>query len=353
MKKTLLILLIIFLITIAVALILYLSGFFGLKTTKLSDHKIFFPYINNQANLFNLSETNNDILLNKLDLNNLSENKIFSSLPQNIHEIVYSPKSDQAITNYHNDLSSTDDYVLYYSKTNQSKKLNSNIKKIKWSKIDNKIYYIYTNLESSTDKIVWQFNISDPDGDNWKNVISLENEVINDFWVSNSEKFSILSTIVENDIEISHKYYLVDMIKKTKKELANLDILSLYWSPDDQNVAFRDSSGNLNISDSTFSDISKINLQIDENNLTWIDNNTIALSTLNKIKSNNYTSYFDFYYLNIKNDKLRKIKLDTKSPINNVSRLLIDSSSKTIYYIDNDNLYKIEKSIIKKIIDKG
>lgn len=300
---------------------------------KAIEEKIFYPYVESANEIIGLSDKG--IIFYKFNPEDKSKLKLIDQEILGTEQAYYSLEGSQTVimSNYPN---KNVKYVDFNSKN--VKDLSSKINQVYFSRKQNIIYYSYYDSE----KNIWNFTTSNPDGSSWQNIAELKNSGNADFAVSPAEdKAIIFYSWVGTKTSPS---YSLDISTKKLTELdRNLDIKNVVWSPDGKKIAYLDSNSQLYIATNDFSQKQKFDIKTPDYKLSWKDNNNLVAAIARNFEYNtSQIGIDDFYIINTADNSINKINIDSGQGIEDIT--FLQTVGNQIYFVSNSYLYLLKLS---------
>lgn len=277
-------------------------------------------------------------------LNNQKTKLIDLDIPAQT-KVYYSPDGSKAIINdSYNEFGVNGKIVniLYDFKTKKSSNLNSNIRDLVFTKDGNKIIYYFNDNSTKNGQIY----IANPDGSSWEKITDTNVSFPNLSLSKDGKKLLLYSN--SEGYENQYVYLLNLNSKQISKLTSSGHDLYATFSPDNQQILYEtlDPKNNywpiLTLMNSDGSNNKSLNLRAFANKIAWVDSNSFIFAMDPNLPADYYTSTTyqgnnNLYIYSIYSQQITQ--LNTTSQFNNISNLMYDSQSKTLYFTNGEILY--------------
>jgi len=310
--------------------------------TKVSSDTINLPFLPPSGKLFYYSPK--ERTLKKINLAT-GQPEFISSLPippnKYVSDIIWSPDEKSLfIKTTGSDTGTT--FYLYNLAQKKLSPLNSHIISLVWLSKGDKIVYQYLDEENNIN----QLNLSAPDGSDQQLILSFP-QLVEFFLLRGLSEQEILAAEEPSDISET-KIYRINLLAKTQTLLSQLPTSSsgyivrgnnLFYifssSPGQQFalVKYNLLSGQKSALEMDVPSISRVAIN-EEGTLVVVAKQEIA----GKIKS------FVFYKIDSKKNQKSRIEFTSQQPFTDVENLMLSPDEKTLYFISENILYKLNIS---------
>jgi hypothetical protein len=349
-KKIILIALIIILIIAGV--IIYFAYFRKKKTeatissqetkiSKISDEKIYFPALTeNNETIYYLKKNEDKGALAKYSFKTNKNDQISNTEVQYPFSVIWSPKKNQAIiqaskTKTPPKILHTSGILNYLFKTdsNKLKSLDPNIHEVVFSPDGTKIVYQYSDRVNKINNI----SVSYPDGSGQKKLFDVDYEDYGLFW-TNQDYFLYCIQATDPGGNLFYKY---DFKSGKTTEINNgerfTDIMSNSKKQSLIYEFYRDKKFFLGTMKTDGSDKKELNLEERIEKITILPGGDEIIAAIGNGENNSDK----FYKVNLSNGEKTELIFQSQDKIQ-AFNLLAASNGKTVYFISNELLYKLE-----------